>query len=302
MDMPAPAPSPTRLLPEGTRVGRVHLSVTDADRALSVWRDVVGLTLLGREGKILRLGAGDRTLVVLTADATAPVAPRSLGLYHVAIHVPTRRDLARFVARAEGAGMGAAPTDHLVTEAVYVWDHDGIGIEMTFETPWRGSIGSSVAGAYATTEDGRPHSGREPIDMVSLMAELSDDSDPQAMLPTGTRIGHVHLHVGDLDKAMAFYADTLGFEPLVMMRDWGMGDAGLGYVPHAIAFNIWSGPRAPRPPEGAAGLKWFVIDVPAKARSGILARLRSAGAEVAESGERIETADPSGNRLRLVFG
>lgn len=282
-------------------MGAVHLSVTDAERALAVWRDVVGLSLVSRDGDTLNLGIGDTTLLTITADASAPAAPRALGLYHVAIHVPSRRDLARFVARAVGAGMRVSPTDHLVTEAVYMWDHDGLGIELTFETPWRGSVGSSVAGAYATTVDGRPHSGREPIDMHSLMAELDTDPTPTAPLPEGTRIGHVHVHVGDLDAAMGFYADTIGFMPLVLMRDWGMGDAGLGYMPHAIAFNVWSGPNARQPPAGSAGLRHFDMHVPASARDAIAARLAAAGAPVAQADNHLDTTDPSGNRLRLLF-
>ena len=121
----SPPSTARQLLPEGTRMGAVHLSVTDAERALAVWRDVVGLGLVSRDGDTLSLGIGDAILLTLTADASAPAAPRALGLYHVAIHVPSRRDLARFVARAVGAGMRVSPTDHLVTEAVYMWDHDG---------------------------------------------------------------------------------------------------------------------------------------------------------------------------------
>jgi catechol 2,3-dioxygenase len=290
-----------RLLPEGTCMGAVHLAVTDRERALSIWRDVVGLTLLRSEGNVLYLGVGDRTLIVLHVEAIARSAPRTLGLYHVAIHVPERRDLARFVVRAAKAGVRIGPTDHLVTEAIYLWDHDGIGIELTFETPWRGTIGSTVTGAYATTADGQPHSGREPLDLQALIMEVEGDPAPEAPLPPGTRIGHVHVHVADLDAAMRFYATTLGFEELVLMRDWGMGDAGLGYMPHAIAFNVWAGANAGRPPEGSAGLKWFEMHVPAAARAGIETRLRRAGAPVADVGHTLETADPSGNRLRLIL-
>src|SRR5690606_18863228 len=167
-----------------------------------------------------------------------------------------RADLARFVLRAMKGGQRIAPTDHLVTEAVYMWDMDGNGIELTFETPWRGTLGSPEKGAYGTTADGRPHSGREPIDVENLLAEIGVDADTSIGLPAGTRIGHVHVHVHSLDDAMAFYRDVIGFEGLLLLPDWGMGDAGLGYMPHAIAFNIWSGPNAPSPPPDAAGLLW----------------------------------------------
>ena len=301
MNKPFPAPTASRLLPEGTRMGEVHLSVTDADRALAVWRDVVGLTLISRDETTLLLGAGGKVLIVLHVEAQYPAPKRSLGLYHVAIHVPNRIDLARFVTRAAKACVQIGPTDHLVTEAIYLWDHDGLGIELTFETPWRGTVGSAVGGAYATTTDGEPHSGREPIDLADLMSEIDNDAFPDAMLPEGTRIGHVHVHVPDLDKAMKFYATTLGFEALVMMRDWGMGDAGLGYMPHAIAFNIWAGARAQQPAVTAARMKWFEIEVPATARPDIMARLAATGAPIDETDRGIETADTAGNRIRLNF-
>jgi len=290
------------LLPASTRLGEVHLSVTDADKALAVWRDVVGLPLIARSGDELRLGPGGRTLIVLHADATGPVVHHTTGLYHVAIHVPTRRDLAHFVARAAEAGLRIAPTDHLVTEAVYAWDADGNGIEMTFETPWRGTLGNPDEGAYGTTTDGRPHSGREPIDLDDLMAETAGDKAIETELPAGTRIGHVHVHVTDLDASMRFYRDRIGFAGLFILRQWGMGDAGLGYPPHAIAFNIWAGAGARPAPQGAAGLKYFTLEVPdLAARNAIEERLRAAGSLVEHIGDTLETADPSQNRLRIVL-
>lgn len=288
------------LLPAGSRMGAVHIAVTDAERALSIWRDVVGLTLIARNGHELQLGAGGKTLVVLYADATGPVVHHTTGLYHVAIHVPARRDLAHFVARAARAGLRIAPTDHLVSEAVYAWDADGNGIEMTFETPWRGTLGNPEEGVYGTTADGAPHSGREPIDLDDLMAEIEGEAAIEPMLPAGTRIGHVHVHVTDLDDAMHFYRDRIGFAGLFILRQWGMGDAGLGYPPHAIAFNIWAGTGARPAPEGAAGLKYFTLEVPdLEARNAIEARLRAAGCPVAHVGDMLETADPAHNRLRI---
>lgn len=294
-------PKLAQTLPAGTRMGEIHISVTDADEALFIWRDVVGLTLIEKTDDMLRLGAGGKIFVVLHVDAARPVVPRSLGLYHVAIHMPERRDLARFVVRAARADIRIAPTDHLVTEAIYLWDRDGNGIELTFETPWRGTIGNSDPGAYATTADGKPHSGREALDLDDLIKLIDDDPTPDAPLPAGTRLGHVHVHVTDLDRAMRFYAGAIGFEELVLMPEWGMGDAGLGYMPHAIAFNIWAGPQARQAPPDAAGLKWFTLVVPdIAARSGLELRLRHAGAEFSEYGGGLETRDPSGNRLRIM--
>jgi catechol 2,3-dioxygenase len=144
-------------IPDATRLGPVRLGVTDGERALAIWRDLVGLTELRRSGKDISLGAGGRELIVLETGAERPVVPNRSGLYHVAIHVPTRKELARVTARFMAARLRNSPTDHLVSEAVYAWDLDGNGIEMTFETPARGEMLSDGDDYYALTKDGRRH-------------------------------------------------------------------------------------------------------------------------------------------------
>lgn len=291
------------VLPLTTRLGPVHLGVTAADRALGIWRDVVGLEVLAQEGNALHLGAGGETLIVLETGATAPVTPRSIGLYHVALHVPDRKDLAQFVVRALKKNVQISPTDHLVSEAVYLWDLDGNGIEMTFETPWRGRLSHPDSGTYATTVDGRPHSGREPIDLDDLLGELGPTPVLESRLPAGTRVGHVHVHVKSLEKSMEFYRDTLGFGGFLLIHSFGMGDVGLDYMPHTLAFNVWSGPRATLQPPGTAGLRWFTVVVPDRTTlAGVRERLARSGAELMDLPGGIETADPSGNRLRIVVG
>src|ERR1700748_2266245 len=138
-------------LPLTTKLGPVHIAVTDKDKALAIWRDVVGLELISEEGSELRLGAGGKGLIVLETAAIRPVVQRTTGLYHVAIHVPKRTDLAQFAVRALQHNVRISPTDHLGSEAIYLWDLDGNGIEITFETPWRGTLGNAAQGAYAVT-------------------------------------------------------------------------------------------------------------------------------------------------------
>jgi catechol 2,3-dioxygenase len=288
-------------LPLTTRLGPVQLAVTDKDRALAVWRDVVGLELLAEEGNALHLGVGGKVLIVLETGATREVVPRTTGLYHVAIHVPTRPDLAQFAVRALQRHVEISPTDHLVSEAIYLWDMDGNGIEITFETPWRGTLGDPEAGAYATTIDGKPHSGREPIDLQGLLDELGPTPVLQQIMPAGTRIGHVHVHVNDLYSSMEFYRDGLGFGGLFIIKSFGMGDVGLDYTPHAIAFNIWAGPNAAQAPAGAAGLRWFTIVVPDEATlDDVRARLTGHHFAFAEIGGGIEARDPAGNLVKVV--
>ncbi|HVW94165.1 MAG TPA: VOC family protein [Devosia sp.] len=288
------------LLPATTRFGVVRIAVADRDRALAIWRDVVGLALIEETQAELRLGVGDRVLIVLELGASRAVQPHTIGLYHVAIHVPARADLAQMAVRALQRRVRISPTDHLVSEAIYLWDLDGNGIEITFETPWRGTLGDADRGAYAVTNDGTPHSGREPIDLEGLLEELGDRPALQPLMPEGTRIGHVHLHVNDLELAMRFYRDGLGYGGLFIIKKFGMGDVGLDYPPHAIAFNIWAGTNAALPMQGAAGLRWFEVLVPdAKILGEVQGRLAAIGAPVTPIEGGLEATDPSGNRVRV---
>jgi catechol 2,3-dioxygenase len=288
-------------LPLTTALGPVHIGVTDRARALAIWRDVVGLELIGEAGNELRLGVAGKALIVLETGAVRPVVQHTTGLYHVAIHVPKRTDMAQFAIRALQRDVRIAPTDHLVSEAIYLWDLDGNGIEITFETPWRGTLGDPESGSYATTTDGRQHSGREPIDLQQMLDELGPNPALEATMPPGTRIGHVHLHVNDLHSAMEFYRDGLGFGGLFIIKSFGMGDVGLGYAPHAIAFNIWAGPNASPAPPGSAGLRWFNIVLPDRATlDDVRARLAGHNYAFDEIGGGIEARDPSGNLVKIV--
>ena len=289
------------LLPLTTHFGPVRIAVTDKAKALSIWHDVVGLSLVSETATELHLGVGNKTLITLELGAVRPVVQHTIGLYHVAIHVPTRADLAQVAVRALHRRVRISPTDHLVSEAIYLWDLDGNGIEMTFETPWRGTLGDPERGAYAVTTEGKPHSGREAIDLNELLGELGEQPVLQPLLPEGTRVGHVHVHVNDLELAMRFYRDGLGYGGLFIIRKFGMGDVGLNYTPHAIAFNIWAGENAGLPMPGSAGLRWFEVVVPdGKTLGEVRTRLAGLKAPVNEVDGGIETVDPSGNRVKVL--
>jgi catechol 2,3-dioxygenase len=291
------------LLPAATHFGPVRIGVTDRGKALAIWQDVVGLSLVSETTTELNLGVAGKTLITLELGARRPVEPHTIGLYHVAIHVPTRPDLAQFAVRALQRRVRISPTDHLVSEAIYLWDFDGNGIEITFETPWRGTLGDPERGAYAVTTEGKTHSGREPIDLDGLLAELGENPILQPMMAEGTRIGHVHVHVGDLELAMRFYRDGLGYAGLFIIKKFGMGDVGLGYAPHAIAFNIWAGENAALPMPGSAGLRCFEVLVPdGPTLSDVRSRLVTLGAPVETIEGGFETQDPSGNRVKVRVG
>lgn len=289
------------VLPLTSSLGAVRIAVTSRDKALAIWQDVVGLDLISEDADALHLGVGGKELITLELGARSRFPDRSLGLYHVAIHVPTRADLAQMAVRALQRRVRISPTDHLVSEAIYLWDEDANGIEITFETPWRGTIGDGEDGFYVRTVDGSPHSGREAIDLDDLLGELGPNPVLQPRMAPGTRIGHIHLHVNDLELAMRYYRDGIGFGGLFIMRRFGMGDLGLDYPPHTIAFNIWSGPNAAQAPKGSAGLRWFHINVPdAATLDAIRTRLTAINAAYTDTNEGLETRDPAGNLLKVV--
>jgi len=288
-------------LPLSTTLGPVRLAVTDRAKALAIWHEVVGLAVISEQDNEIALGVDGKALIVLETGAVRPVVQRTAGLYHVAIHVRKRTDLAQLAVRALQRNVQISPTDHLVSEAIYLWDFDGNGIEITFETPWRGTLGDPEAGAYATTAEGKPHSGREPIDLQGLLNELGSTPSLEAMMPAGTRIGHVHLHVNDLHSAMDFYRDGIGFGGLFIIKSFGMGDVGLDYMPHTIAFNIWAGPNATQAPAGSAGLRSFAINVPDNATLGeVQARLEARNYPFTVIVGGIEVRDPSDNLVRVL--
>lgn len=288
-------------LPLTTTLGPVRIGVTARDKALAIWQDVVGLDLIRENAEVLEMGIGGKVLIVLELGAKRPVVQNTTGLYHVAVHVPTRLAFAQMLVRALQRRVRVSPTDHLVSEAIYLWDFDGNGIEITFETPWRGTLGDPESGNYATTIDGQKHSGREPIDVDGLLAEIEGDVNAvPPRMPEGTRIGHVHVHVTSLEDAMEFYRDGLGFGGLFIIRSFGMGDVGLDYTPHSIAFNVWAGPNAKPAPADAAGLRWFGVVVPdVKTLNEVRGRLTALGVAVTDTNEGLEARDPSQNLVKV---
>ncbi len=241
-------------------MGSVELAVTEADRALLFYRDYVGLTLLASDGPALRLGAAGREIVVLNPGAERPVVPHTSGLYHLAIVVPDRRELARVIGRLAGLRWEQYPTDHVMTKANYLWDPDGNGIEIYTESPEDGTMGFANGTFVAYDKDGKPRSGRDPVDLDELFGHLHKDDRLDQPLPAGTKMGHVHLHVADVDDALRFYHDLVGFD--VMGHVPGTGFVSAGGYHHHLGLNEWAGRGARPAPPGSAGLRRFTVELP----------------------------------------
>lgn len=244
-------------LPERLTWGPVTLSVTDIERAESFWTNAMGFVRRPDEGAGRALGTADRTLVVLTPGATSPVARGHAGLYHVAFRVPSQAEFARRLWRFYQLRLSVAPVDHLMSKALYLDDPDGHGIEIAFETPERFGRFITENGRFAMQDaQGRPHTGREPLDIRAELAH-ADGTDPALPLHRDATVAHLHLHVPALDPALSWF-EGIGFARNLLLPDFGMADMGAGAsYTHRLAINLWAGPGArPAPPHSARLLSY----------------------------------------------
>jgi catechol 2,3-dioxygenase len=275
-------------------VGGVTLTVADLDAQAAFYRDAIGLREIRRDGDTVELGAptSDTPLVTLVGRPDAlPRPPRTTGLFHLALLVPSRVDLAWALNRVTGAGYrftGAA--DHLVSEALYLDDPEGNGIEIYRDRPreeW-------------TYTGGQLEMATLPLDLDGVLAGATTGDSGDGMAG-GTRIGHVHLQVAAIPAAETFYVDALGFEPTVRGYPGALFVSAGGYH-HHVGLNTWAGQGAPAPPAGSRGLRGFTIVLPDAARlRQTVAAASNAGVEVtADDAGRDVVIDPSGNRAVLV--
>ena len=277
-----------------TSMGPVRLTVADPERARDFYRDAIGLSELNSANGVRRMGTGDSSapsVVELVGDPDAPPRPRGTsGLFHLAILVPTRADLARALQRvAEAGGRLSGASDHLVSEALYLTDPEGNGIELYRDRPREEWL----------VRDGVLQMDTLPLDLDGVLSELRRE-DAGAGMPAGTRIGHVHLNVGDLAAAEAFYSGALGFDVTVRGYPGALFVSAGGYH-HHLGLNTWAGEGAPPPPEGSRGLREFEILLPSgEALAAEEDRLREAGFEPTREEGRLRATDPSGNQVVLA--
>jgi catechol 2,3-dioxygenase len=274
----------------GTSMGAVRLTVSDVDRARDFYREAIGLTELPSDEDVVSLGTEERPIVELVGDPGAPPRPRrTSGLFHLAILVPGRPDLARALQRVAESGWHlSGASDHLVSEALYLSDPEGNGIELYRDRPredW-------------PVRDGILQMDTLPLDLDGVLGELRRE-DANAPMAPGTRIGHVHLNVGDLTAAEAFYSGALGFDVTVRGYPGALFVSAGGYH-HHLGLNTWVGEGAPPPPPGSRGLREFEVVLPsAEALAVEEDRLREAGFEPTREGDYVHVADPAGNSVVL---
>jgi catechol 2,3-dioxygenase len=281
----ATAPS----LDPATTLGAVTLTVADLERAAAFYEAAIGLRILARSDDAVSLGSIEHApLVQLVGRPDAPPRPRrTTGLFHVAFLVPTRADLARAVRRVLEAGWRfTGASDHLVSEALYLDDPEGNGIEIYRDRP-RGEWRYANGGLQMATL---------PIDFDGVMSELPPDEQDVGNAD-GARIGHVHLQVAELAAAERFYHGALGFDVSVRGYPGALFVSAGGYH-HHVGLNTWAGEGAPPPPPGARGLDRFEVVVPGTDElERVAARVAQAGLEHERNGGGLLVPDPSGNRV-----
>jgi catechol 2,3-dioxygenase len=277
------APESTKLAPE-TRLGAVELSVTDLGRSIPFYEEAIGLKVREADERQAFLGAGGEDLLVLVQEPEARRAGRHAGLYHFALLHPSRLELARAAARlavTQTPIQGAS--DHGISEAIYLPDPDGNGIELAADRPREQWPDLSVMSG-----------GPDPLDLAALLETVSEEDPRPADL--STTIGHLHLHVGDLDASTRFYVDVVGFDVMTHLPSAVFVAAG-GYH-HHVGFNTWRGPGVPPVPEGVVGLRHFTIVLRDAAELDALrSRAAWAGVPVEETAGGPVLRDPSGNAL-----
>ena len=284
-----------------TRLGPVELTVDGLDRLIPFYQEALGLRLHRRGDGQAELGVGGEALLRLVEQPGAARVRGTTGLYHFAVLVPTRRELARVIGRLFSRRYPNYPTDHLQTETTYLDDPEGNGIEVYADTPEDGTFVFREGRFEARDAQGRPSSGREPLDLDELFRHLAPSDDLEAPLPSETKIGHIHLHVRDLAEAVAFYHDGLGFDVMGMAPAFRAAFLSAGGYHHHIGVNTWQGEGAPPPPAGAAGLRAFTVVVPdAGELERIRRRLRARSIDVSDAAGGFRTQDPSGNTVALL--
>lgn len=273
-----------------TFVSQVNLKVANLDRSLTFYKEVLGLQVLNQTNSTADLTADGKTVLVSIQQPDEVVSKqgRTTGLYHFALLLPTRADLGRILKhflQVRYPLQGAS--DHLVSEAIYLADPDGNGIEVYADRPasdWSWSNGEVEMATVA-------------LDAESLLAEGA--GEVWTGMPAGTIMGHIHLHVSELQKTEEFYTKGLGFE--VVTRYGGQAlFISTGKYHHHIGLNTWNGVGAPPATENSVGMESYTMVFPSEAkREQIISQLKEMGVAVTEKKDTYITADPSGNRIRL---
>jgi len=283
-----------------TMMGQISLTVANLENQLLFYQQAMGFKLHWREGNKAGLGAGGNDLLLLTEEPNLKKYRGVTGLYHVAYLFPNRGELAIAMARLFALKYPNSPTDHIMTKTTYLDDLEGNGIELYCESPEDGTWTMGNGKFETRRADGSLSNGREALDVDDLFTHLKEDDKLDVSIPPETRIGHVHLHVRDVQEAVDFYHGILGFDVMGVAKKFQMGFVSAGGYHHHLGLNTWQGEGAPPPPTDAVGLRYYTIDLPDQnAYDEVVARVDAAGIPSNQTEAGLLIQDPSQNGVVL---
>jgi catechol 2,3-dioxygenase len=290
MQISFPQP-PTRAisLDAKTKLGYVHLTVPNLKQSLAFYQNVLGFKAHRIDKNVAHLGAGGDDLLLLTENPDAKMPRRATGLYHFAILVPSRFELARALRHLAQHDIELGFGDHIVSEAIYFSDPDGNGIEVYRDRPrsdWYDTRGNLQMATL-------------PVDVRGVLSELERETDVWQGLHRDTVLGHMHLKIANVARDAAFYRDVVGFDEMANLGSAAFLSAG-GYH-HHLGMNVWESAGASPPPPDAAGLKYFTVKLPnAEELTRVTNRLLQAGFALEETDAGLLARDPSHNGMVLT--
>ncbi|MCO6409997.1 VOC family protein [Hoeflea alexandrii] len=272
----------------------VSLRVRDLEKMTYFYNAIIGLDVLGAEPDRTALGKDGRTLVTLIRHVDDDVDDVSTaGLYHTAFLMPTREDLGRWLIMAYMNGIPFTGfSDHRVSEALYLNDPEGNGIEVYADRPHQGW----------QWVDNRVVMGNQQLDLDNLVAGLPDDSDLPYSAPSGFRIGHIHMRVGDTRLAQDFYVKATGLDLTALIPNESAAFFSNGRYHHHVGANIWHSRNAGQRPQNMSGLEDAAFSIEPALMDGLRRRLRAHGTDIKETGSTLEALDPWGTRIRFISG
>ena len=283
-----------------TKMGQISLTVANLDNQIEFYTKAMGFKLHWREDKKAGLGSGGTDLLLLTEQPNVKKYRGVTGLYHVAYVFPNRHELAIAVARLFAIKYPNSPTDHILTKTTYLDDLEGNGIELYCESPEDGTWRFANGKYESIRADGSWSDGREALDLDELFSHLTDEDKLDQPVPPELRIGHVHLHVRDVDEAVDFYHGVIGFDLMGVAKAYQMGFVSAGGYHHHLGLNTWQGNGAPPPPPDAVGLRHFTVDLPNQsALDDVIARVEEAGIPYNKTEDGFLLHDPSQNGVIL---
>lgn len=274
---------------KATYVETVSLNIKDLNRSLEFYTKTIGFSVLKQDETYAELTAdGDNVLLILNQVDKERTHPRSAGLYHFALLLPERADLALMTMHLASKRIPLGSADHHVSEALYLDDPDGNGIEIYIDR----------APEHWIWNNGQVHMVTEQLNAEDLLKDRPDPADFKG-LPKDTVMGHVHLHVSELQKTDEFYTEGLGFEVILNFGGQALFMATEKYH-HHIAANVWNGLGAPAPEKGSIGLDYYTVIYPSQeALNEAVSRLTALGFTTEKEDGYTLTLDPSGNHIRM---